>query len=491
MPLNQAKLITISLTPSLVKIAQLTRAGVVEKLVQKPVPEGAVEAALREALTGFQVKNAGIVCVLSGDVATTKYLEVPSSSKEEIESILALQASRHTPFSKDEILTSYIKIGSPRPNFSSVLLIVVKRDVVKEKLAALRGAGLSMEAVLFAPEGIARFYSREVNPKKGEKFALVDVGSRHTTFIVVGEGVPIMSRNIPVGVEHVAADPAALAQIVTETKASIDAFQQETSSRPRSVILTSAHTAIAGLEVSLAEALACKAEVIPYARIVKGVKGLKEQLARDFVDESALDVIATGVMAGKCAADLVPQEIKDQRSIVEKGRETMQAGVFVLLILAFVGAGLLSRLYFKDLFLKQNLIGKYSDQKKEVGLLENMINKTRSLRDYLQARQLPLEAIRELYRIVPDEIYLSSITMDDTGSISLAGISDSMSKVFAFVTALEESPLFENVKTKSTTAKKERSKDVAAFEIVLKLSPAADSLAEKSQADAGLPKQGK
>ena len=45
-----------------------------------------------------------------------------------------------------------------------------------------------------------------------------------------------------------------------------------------------------------------------------------------------------------------------------------------------------------------------------------------------------------------------------------------MSRVFSVVTDLETSPLFENVRTKSTTAKKERGKDVAAFEIVFKLS---------------------
>ena len=60
-----------------------------------------------------------------------------------------------------------------------------------------------------------------------------------------------------------------------------------------------------------------------------------------------------------------------------------------------------------------------------------------------------------------------------------------MSRVFNFVTALEEAELFKNVKTRSTTAKKDRGKDVAAFEITLKLEwaeeeddvPAADEAA--------------
>ncbi len=473
MILKQSKFITISLSPSVVKLAQVTSAGLVEKLTQKTVSGNAVDSALRDALAGFDTKKAGIVCVLPGDIATTKYLEVPSVEREEIESIIALQASRHTPFNKDEIITSYVKVGSPRANFTSVLLVVVKRDSVKEKLMIMRSVGLDTSAVLFAPEGVARFYTKALNPKKGEKFALVDVSLQNTSFIVVVDGTPVMSRNIPGGIEGVAMDPAALVQIVQEVKASFDALEQEKASTPTRIVVTTDHMVIAGLDKMLAETLAIPVECRPYGSLVKGFKGFKEQLAKEFMDESALDVIAMGVAASKCGADLVPQEIKDRRSVAEKGRETMKAGVFILLLLFFVGGGLLSRVYFKDLFLKQNLVAKYADQKKEVVLLENVITKTRVLRDYLQARQLPLEAIHELYRIIPEEIYLSNVSMDDAGVVTIQGVSESMSRVFSVVTALEESPLFDNVKTKSTTAKKERGKDVAAFEIVLKLSSAA------------------
>jgi Tfp pilus assembly PilM family ATPase/Tfp pilus assembly protein PilN len=484
MILKQSKFIAVSLGSSVVKVAQVTRSGSVEKLTQKAVFDNAVEPALRDALRGFDTRKAGIICVLPGDIATTKYIEVPSVEREEIESIIALQASRHTPFNKDEIITSYVKIRSPRPNFTSILLVVVKRDAVKEKLTVMRSVGLDTTAVLFAPEGIVRFYVPLVKPKKGEKFALVDMASKNTNFIVVADGVPVMSRSIPGGIEDVVIDPAALRQVVQDVKASLDAFDQEGISRPSRIILTTDHAALTGMDKMLVEVTALPVQAMPYGAAVKGFKGFKEQLGKEFMDVSALDVIATGIAAAKCDADLVPQEIKDQRSVSEKGRETMKAGIFVLILLFFVGGGLLSRVYFKDLFLKQNLVAKYSEQKKEVVLLENMINKTRVLRDYLQARQLPLEAIRELYRIIPEEMYLSNISMDDLGNVTVQGVSESMSRVFSVVTLLEESPLFENVKTKSTTAKKDRGKDVAAFEIVLKLSVADVN-------DAAASKQGK
>ena len=117
-------------------------------------------------------------------------------------------------------------------------------------------------------------------------------------------------------------------------------------------------------------------------------------------------------------------------------------------------------------------------------ILENTISKTRVLRQFLEMRTVPLETIHELYRIIPEEIYLTSINMDDAGNLALQGVSDSMSKVFSFVTALEDSPLFDGVKTKSTASKKDRGKDVATFEIVMKVIPESDASAVPAPAPA-------
>ncbi len=491
MTLKYRKYITIAITPASVKVAQVTAGGVVEKLSRRDISGGAADAALRDALAGFQTRKAGILCVIPGEVATTKFLDVPSVDNDEIDSILGLQASRHTPFTKDEILTGYVKIRSPRPNFTSVLLIVVKRQIVKDKIALMRAAGLDVASVIFVPEGVARFYAQALNLRKGGSAVILDIDAQNTNFIILAEGAAVMARSIPVGIDQVKADPSVIARIVDEAKASLEAFEQEGGTRPTRLVVTSNHPSLAGLEAALAGPLAMKPECLPYQNFVKGFAGLKQQISRDFIDDSALDVIAAGVTAARCGAELLPQELKDQRMVAEKGGETMKAGIFVLMAFLFIGAALLSRVYFEDLFFRQNLVEKYAGQKKEVGLLEKMIVKTGLLRDYLQARQMPLEAITELYRIIPQEIYLSGVTMDDKGEVSIQGISESMSRVFALVTALEDSPLFENVKTRSTTAKKERGKDVAAFEIVLKLSaPSAAAAGVQDLKTAGQGNQG-
>jgi Tfp pilus assembly PilM family ATPase len=472
MNLNKPRVLSISASTTLVRVAQIAASGVVEKIVRKNVEKGAVDAALRQALSGLDVARSSVIWVLPGDVATTKNIEVPSTDNDEIESILALQAPRHTPFNKEEILFSYVKLGSPKPNFSRVLLVIVKRDAVKEKMVILKSAGLKLDSILFAPEGIARFYAQAFRSKKGDApVAVIDINMQSANFIVLSNGTPVMSRNIPLGIEHFAIDTDAPKQMADEIKASLDAYEQDNIDRkPAKFFFTTNHMALAALPAAIKESVGIQVENQPYTRYVKASKAIQDSLAKDFADDSALDIIAAGVTAVKCQAELIPQEIKDQRSVAEKAHAALKAGVFFLCVLFFIGFALVSKVYFKDQFFKKNLIEKYSAQRVEVKNLESMINRTQILRRYLESRSMPLESVRELFQIIPQEIYLSSVNLDDAGVVSIQGVSDSMSKVFNFVTALEASPLFEGVKTKSTSTRKDRGKEVAAFEIVMKLS---------------------
>jgi Tfp pilus assembly protein PilN len=240
--------------------------------------------------------------------------------------------------------------------------------------------------------------------------------------------------------------------------------------------------ALAGLDAKIGEALGVKVEITPYANFLQCAKPVRDVLAKEFMDETALDVIASAVVAAKCQADLVPQDIRDQRAVVEKGRETFKAGILVIFLLLFVGGGLMSRVYFKDAFLKHNLIEKYADQRQEVKNLEKLITKTKILREYMSSRDLSLEAVRELYRLIPPEIYLSNVSLGDAGSMTIQGAADSMSNVFTLVTSLEASPFFDGVKTKSTATRKDRDKNVATFEIVMQLTNPSEKQAEDAQA---------
>jgi len=62
-----------------------------------------------------------------------------------------------------------------------------------------------------------------------------------------------------------------------------------------------------------------------------------------------------------------------------------------------------------------------------------------------------LEILSVLYKSIPSNIYLKSITFEDGSHLILQGVAGKMSVVFGFLSTLEKQPNFHHVKTKHVT----------------------------------------
>ena len=468
---NDRDYLSICLTEQFIKVAQVKSAGGVVKVARRNLTGATGDALTRElktALAGFNPKKTHVLCVIPASVATTKNIEVPSVDPEEIKSIINLQAARHSPFSRDEILVGHINLGSYQANFTKVLLVIVNRNVVKERLKIFESAGLETHKVVFEPEGIARFYAKALNIKRDSApVGIIDVGAQSTTVIIESRGTAAMCRSIPIGMGALASQGAeARDKLIVEIKTSLDSYRDEDIDKtPAYFILTSSQSIVKDLQPSLASVVGTPVQVTSFIDQLKAGGGLKKKLEKDFAEDTLTDVLAPAISAGRCEVNLIPEEILMKRSVEEQSREAMIAGVLVVVILMLVGFILGAKNYFKETFLKQNLRAKYAGQHEEVLKLEEELRKTKMVRELLNSRLSSLKILRGLYAVITKDIYLNSINETEDGVITINGIAETTSRVYAFVSSLSESKFFDGVKTKSTASKKDRGKDMVAFEI--------------------------
>lgn len=471
--------LSVSLTQEELKLACL-RPGAMPEVLHlarmdlKETPDETIANLLRSSLQGFTLKRMLTMCAIPASAVTTKNIEIPSRDPQEIKSIINLQAGRHTPYSREEILIGFINIGVYQVNYTKVLLAIVNRQLIKKHLKILEMAGLRVEKVLFAPEGLAHFYSRALSLKKDDRpVGVIDITRRFTDFSVVLHGTPIACRSIPIGLYHLHLSPMEFqTKLLAELKKSVESYQNEDIDKlPETYLLTSEKGKVGELANLLATELHAQVMMEPYANRMKASAAAQKVLSEE--EDSFLSVIGTALVAGEAQIDLMPEETKLQRSIQTQGYEVVKLGILTLVLLLLICLGFFSQIYFKNTYLSRLTTG-YSEEHQQVETLEEISARTRIVKDYMNSRMTVLAVIRELYRLTPQEIYLENIALDEKGSLSIKGISESMSRVFALVTALEESGLFKGVKTQSTTAKKERGKDVAAFEITFKLESAKD-----------------
>ncbi len=468
------KYLTISINDGVIKVAQAASSGSLEKVARTSftATPGGDEAGkeLKSLLASFD-RKAAVICVIPANAATAKNIEVPSSDPEEIKSIINLQASRHTPYSREEVLISYINLGLNAAGNTRLLLTIVHRDMVKERISVLERAGLDVQHILFAPESQARFYAKALNLKKeAPPVGIIDFSLNAASYIVISKGTLLFVRHIPVGIKAIMEGADAPAKLQDEFKKSMEAFTQEDGSEaPASYLVTTAHEAVSGILPVLTESLKVEFKVNAFTGFVKGSGDARKKLQSQFADDSFLDVVAPASSAAKCEINLMPEEMILKKTVERQSKEASRSGVAAVIIMVLVGGMIMSNIYFKDTYLNKNLREEFAPQKAQVEKLEAQMYKIKLVRGYIKDRMVSLDVIHELYRITPNTIYLNSIVTDEEGTVTIDGISGSMSDVFSYVKSLDDSSMFKEAKTKSTSVKKDNGKDVAAFEIEFKL----------------------
>ncbi len=474
--------VIVSLDDVSIKVAQIRGKESDKRLLHvtkgdlRDLPEEELAKTIHSCLADIHIKKTPAICTLPPSQVITKNIEIPSLDAEEIQSIIELQAGRHTPFSREEILVGYIKIGVFQRNYTKVLLILVNRNVVKKQLEVLDEAGIKVDKVLFAPEGMAHFYAKAMNLKEDDiPLGIIDVANPYTSFLIESNKTVAMYRHIPIGLSHLLKEGAeARDKLLMELSQSVEAYQNEDINRlPETFIITSDDATLKEMQPLLQEKLKANIKMMPYLDIIQAGQPEMMKLVSEYNDDSFFTIIGCGWSLEQMKVDLTPEEIKTQRVIEEKGRQVIKTGILAFLIFIIFAFIFVSKEHFNNLYLER-LRTDYQEKRKKVLALDRKAQKTRIMKGYLQSRMVGLEVVTTLYKLIPDEIYLQSISMTENGSVEITGVSETMSRVFNFVTALEESELFKNVKTRSTSAKKERGKDVAAFEIAFKLEWADD-----------------
>ena len=425
-----------------------------------------ISRIISSSVKELKAKDPYIINVIPSHLSITKNIEIPSTDAREIKEIINLQAGRHTPYSREEIIIGYIEIGTYKNSYTKILLVIVARNIVKRHYEILDKAGLKLESVLFAPEGLAWSASKLFKLETQDApLSLIHIDEAFTDFTVIFRNKPIFIRSISIGAKALAAERERYQpNFIEELKKSLEAYQNEDIEKsPWLIILSGAVEEIKNMESALSDALRFPVRIMPYY-INSSVSGEAFKAASVEKQMSFLNVLTPLLAWGELKVDLTPEEIKLRKALEERGKDLIKTGVFVLTTIVLFFFILLSKIYFKSAYLK-NLSARYKSLGEEAMELEKDFTKVSQIRRYLESRGVTLEVLAELHRIIPDNLELEDIRLEDQGKFSVKGTADSMSTVFSFVDAMEKSKYFKDAKTKHTTKRKEGTIDVTDFEI--------------------------
>jgi Tfp pilus assembly protein PilN len=128
---------------------------------------------------------------------------------------------------------------------------------------------------------------------------------------------------------------------------------------------------------------------------------------------------------------------------------------------------------FSNIYQQENYLNKLDQRnasiEKEMGNLSAQLNKMDFVKSYLANRRKPLIVFTQLEKMTPENISISSVTIDEQDKVSIRGQAMQLSDVFKFISTLEQVNYFKKVETKSTRKKKVKDKDLTDFELTFQL----------------------
>jgi len=437
------------------------------KLVQIKEP---VTEALAKAFKNLKLSKQSVIACIPRHLVTIRILEFPSVDPKEINDMVTLQVGKQTPYSREEIIFAYRPIHVEREGYTKLMLVIARRNIVNARVEVLQKAGIEVERVAVSSEGVYNWfdaaYASETKTD-AQGVILLDVDSNYSDFVVMHKGQFSYTRNILIGSNHLLEEGDKWRdKFVEEVGHSIELHRnEERSAKISKIFLGGAAKHISDLDHALSTQLDLPVELTDPLHNIKVRSDIHVFRDDDCIFVSPSPLLGMAIRNKNLQLDLTSSELRIQRGMEQKRKQITLMGVLAASIVMVISLLLFMNVYTKNTYLTQ-IKKQIARIEQEAGHVERMRRYIDLVGSRLNAEQRSINILHEIHKLTPQEIYFTNINIEEEKRVVLQGHAAAMSNVFSFVTTLENSPQFENVKPTYTTTKKDKDEEYTKFEII-------------------------
>lgn len=413
---------------------------------------------------------------------TTRILSLPSTDPKEIADIVDLQAVKQTPYSREEITSSFRILSSDAAGYSRIFLAIAHRETAAQYFQVTEMALLPPARICPALEGLRLWAEKAVVPALAESedlTLLLDVDASATEFVILQGTQFKFGRSLAVGGLQLEQGGSAEGDFFREVSRTLEAGGEDfQSSKVTRVVVTGIPEVMKTVAALLSRELSVPCETVS-AFEAWGEKVLP-QPAEEILGKPVSFSSLTGHLLSTEVSpiNLMPPEVKVRRQLEDRAKELALAGT-LFLTLVMLG----SMIAFEKIYKRTSYLD-YLKQEHEAIRgssedVEKLVDKMRLAQEQMSGGSGVLEVMNDLNQLVPDSILMTSFQYSSRDkNIILRGVSPEMSAVFQFLTTLEAAPYLEMVKTRNVTKRKTEEQELSEFEIIANIAlPKADASA--------------
>jgi type IV pilus assembly protein PilM len=185
--------------PVITKVAFATVGN--DAIVEGEVMDPAIVAdAIKGLLASAGIKTKKVVTAVGGRDVIIKKISMDRMKEPEAREVIRWEAEQHVPFDMDNVELDFQILDPEGDGLQmTVLLVAAKRELVDHKMALLSDVGL--DPAIIDIDAFALHNAFELNYPDAMRgvVGLINIGHETTNINILDEGVPVLTRDIPIG----------------------------------------------------------------------------------------------------------------------------------------------------------------------------------------------------------------------------------------------------------------------------------------------------
>ena len=408
-------------------------------------------------------KDIDLYVVLNRNKITVRRVDLPSQDPKEIEQMLGLYLMRQIPYHKEEVCWAYQNLGFDGISSSHIILAVALKNIFKNIVSAFISVNILPESMLMSSQGLLHYVEDACRDKSAlqNSYMILDIDTNYSDLALVHNRKLGSSVVIAQGAAQLKTDQEK-ERFTIELKQALSALSNEIpNAKCEKLFLTGASNQYLILvEGVLAKDFNLKAQYLTskeYDNLVSG--GIK--------DVSMSAVLGFGLQVAKDDIKFVVPELQIKKEMKSKVQQLMILGVALFYILISLGAIALVKL-IQQQFYSARLKSKAVILSKDAKELDDITNKLKIAKQYIDPKSSVLTLLCELNRITPDSITITNYNWEWQKNFSFRGYAEQIPDILSFTNTLSSSEYFKGAQNRYTRRRKLKDKDVVDFEIVVK-----------------------
>ena len=160
----------------------------------------AVSDAIRNLAKRIHLRGKDVAIVVPPNAVIIRRLQIPAMEGPALAEQMEWEVKQNVPYARDEVVVDWEVLVPRTPEGQmEVVLVAAKREVVEQYFAVVREAGLNPTVVDTNAFAVENAIEDTIGFGANETVAIINVGARFSTILIVRDGKPVFHRNVASG----------------------------------------------------------------------------------------------------------------------------------------------------------------------------------------------------------------------------------------------------------------------------------------------------